>query len=116
METETLRRDYEAKLADMKSSYEAELMSKQKLQEAMERLQNDYNRKVHNVEEQYGSTTTVTAPGGVGMGDEPADSAISMIALANELVSKLRQQNKQTCKQSFLHSNTQNTLVSTCRI
>ena len=88
-ETENLRKEYEAKLAEMKSSYEAELMSKQKLQEEMERLQNDYNRKVHTVEEQYGSTTAVTnvAPGGVGMGDVPADSAISMIALANDLVS-----------------------------
>lgn len=73
----------------MKSSYEAELMSKQKLQEEMERLQNDYNRKVHNVEEQYGSTTALTnvTQGGVGTGDVPADSAISMIALANDLVS-----------------------------
>lgn len=88
-ETENLKREYEAKLAEMKSSYEAELMSKQKLQEEMERLQNDYNRKVHNVEEQYGSTTAVTnvTAGGVEMGAVPADSAISMIALANELVS-----------------------------
>ena len=31
METENLRKEYESKLADMKSSYEAELMSKQKL-------------------------------------------------------------------------------------
>lgn len=85
METENLKKEYEAKLAEMKSSYEAELMSKQKLQEEMERLQNDYNRKVHNVEEHYGSTAV--APAGVGVGDVPADSAISTIALANELVS-----------------------------
>ena len=71
----------------MKSSYEAELMSKQKLQDEMERLQNDYNRKVHNVEEQYGSTASVTnvAPGAVGMGDVTADS-VSVIALANDVV------------------------------
>ena len=89
METENLRKEYEAKLADMKSSYEAELMSKQKLQEEMERLKNDYNRKVHNVEEHYGSSTagTTVAPVGLGGGGVPADSAISVIALANELVS-----------------------------
>ena len=88
METENLRKEYEAKLADMKSSYEAELMSKQKLQEEMERLKNDYNRKVHNVEEHYGSSTagTTVAPVGLGGGGVPADSAISVIALANELV------------------------------
>lgn len=84
METENLRKEYEAKLAEMKSSYEAELMSKQKLQEEMERLQNDYNRKVHNVEEQYASAGDTP---GVGTGAVPADSAISMIALANDLVS-----------------------------
>ena len=89
METENLRKEYEAKLADMKSSYEAELMSKQKLQEEMERLQNDYNRKVHNVEEHYGSITagTTAAQVGVGRGGLPVDSAISLIALANDLVS-----------------------------
>lgn len=89
METENLRKEYEAKLADMKSSYEAELMSKQKLQEEMERLQNDYNRKVHNVEEHYGSTTagTTAAQVGVGRGGLPVDSTISLIALANDLVS-----------------------------
>ena len=89
METENLRKEYEAKLAEMKSSYEAELMSKQKLQEEMERLKNDYNRKVHNVEEHYGSSTAgnTVAPVGVGGGGVPADSAISVIALANELVS-----------------------------
>ena len=90
METENLRKEYEAKLAEMKSSYEAELMSKQKLQEEMERLKNDYNRKVLNVEEHYGSSTarTTVAPVGVGGGGVPADSVISVIALANELVSK----------------------------
>ena len=89
METENLRKEYEAKLAEMKSSYEAEIMSKQKLQEEMERLQNDYNRKVHNVGERYGSSTagTTVAPVGVGEGGVPPDSAISVIALANELVS-----------------------------
>ena len=89
METESLRKEYEEKLADMKSSYEAELLSKQKLQEETERLQNDYNRKVHNVEEQYGSSTagTTVTPVGVGGGGIPADSAISVIALTNELVS-----------------------------
>jgi len=89
METESLRKGYEEKLADMKSSYEAELLSKQKLQEETERLQNDHNRKVHNVEEQYGSSTagTTVTPVGVGEGGVPADSAISVIALANELVS-----------------------------
>ena len=84
METDKLRKEYEAKLAEMKSSYEAEMMSKQKLQEEMERLKNDYNNKVHNVEEQYGSTGDSA---GVGMGAVPADSAISMIALVNDAVS-----------------------------
>lgn len=85
METDKLRKEYESKLAEMKESYEAELMSKQKLQEEMERLKNDYNKKVHNVEEQYagGGGDSV----GVGMGALPADSAISMIALANDAVS-----------------------------
>ena len=89
METENLRKEYETKLADMKSSYEAELMSKQNLQEEMERLKNDYNRKVHNVEELYESSTawTTVAPVGVGGVGMPAESAISVIALANELVS-----------------------------
>jgi len=82
VETEKLRKEYEAKLAVMKSSYEAELMSKQKLQEEMERLQNEYNKKVHNVEEQYADTA------GVGTGAVTAESAISMIALANDLVSR----------------------------
>lgn len=79
VETEKLRKEFEAKLTVMKSSYEAELMSKQKLQEEMERLQNEYNKKVHNVEEQYADTT------GVGTGAVTAESAISMIALANDL-------------------------------
>lgn len=85
METDKLRKEYESKLAEMKESYEAELMSKQKLQEEMEWLKNDYNKKVHNVEEQYagGGGDSV----GVGMGALPADSAISMIALANDAVS-----------------------------
>lgn len=85
METDKLRKEYESKLAEMKESYEAELMSKQNLQEEMERLKNDYNKKVHNVEEQYagGGGDSV----GVGMGALPADSAISMIALANDAVS-----------------------------
>ena len=89
MKTDKLRKEYESKLAEMKESYEAELMSKQKLQEEMERLKNDYNKKVHNVEEQYagggggGGGDSV----GVGMGAVPADSAISMIALANDAVS-----------------------------
>ena len=89
METENLRKEYETKLADMKSSYEAELMSKQKPQEEMVRLQNDSNRKFHNVEEHYGSSTagTTAAPVGVGEGGVPPDSAISVVALANELVS-----------------------------
>ena len=39
----------------MKSSYEAELMS-----EEMERLKNDYNKKVQNVEEHSGSSTVGT--------------------------------------------------------
>ena len=78
METENLRKEYEAKLTEMKASYETELMSKQKLQDEMERLRNDYNRKVHDVEEQYSGER----------GAVPADSAISMIALANDVVSK----------------------------
>ena len=82
METENLRKEFEVKLAEMKASYEAELMSKQKLQEEMERLQNEYNKKVHNVEEQYGNNTT-----GVGTGATPAESTISMIPLASDLVS-----------------------------
>ena len=55
----------------------------------MERLKNDYKRNVHNVEEHYGSSTigTSVAPVGVGGGGVSADSAISVIALANELVS-----------------------------
>ena len=92
METEKLRKEYESKLAEMKESYEAELMSKQKLQEEMERLKNDYNKKVHSVEEQY------TGGGGggggdsvaVGMGAVPEDSAISMIALVNDAVSLIK--------------------------
>lgn len=83
METENLRKEYEAKLTEMKASYETELMSKQKLQDEMERLRNDYNRKVHDVEEQYSGESTMEGRGAV-----PADSAISMIALANDVVSK----------------------------
>ena len=92
METEKLRKEYESKLAEMKESYEAELMSKQKLQEEMERLKNDYNKKVHSVEEQYagggggGGGDSVA----VGMGAVPEDSAISMIALANDAVSLIK--------------------------
>ena len=87
METDKLRKEYESKLAEMKESYEAELMSKQKLQEEMERLKNDYNKKVHNVEEQYAGGGGGGDSVGVGMGALPADSAISMIALANDAVS-----------------------------
>ena len=49
----------------------------------------DYKRKVHNVEEHYGSSTagTTVAPVGMGRGGVPEKSAISVIALANELVS-----------------------------
>lgn len=83
METENLRKEYEAKLTEMKASYETELMSKQKLQDEMELLRNDYNRKVHDVEEQYSGESTMEGRGAV-----PADSAISMIALANDVVSK----------------------------
>lgn len=88
-ETENLRKEYEAKLAEMKSSYEAELMSKQKLQEEMEQLQNDFNNKVHNVEEQYSGKTALTSvtPGGMGTGGQQEEGAISMIASANETVS-----------------------------
>ena len=43
MESEHLRIEYEAKLADMKSSYKAVLMSIQKIQEEMERLKNYEN-------------------------------------------------------------------------
>ena len=73
----------------MKSFYEAELMSKQNLQEEMERLKNDYNRKVHNVEELYGSSTagSTVNPVGVWGGGMPAEGAISVISLANEMVS-----------------------------
>ena len=55
----------------------------------MERPKNDYNRKVHNVEELYESSTaeTTVAPVGVGWGGVPAESAINVIASANELVS-----------------------------
>ena len=87
METDKLRKEYESKLAEMKESYEAELMSKQKLQEEMERLKNDFNKKVHNVEEQYAGGGGGGDSVGVGMGALPADSAISMIALANDAVS-----------------------------
>ena len=95
METEKLRKEYEAKLANMKSSYEAELMSKQKLQEEMERLQSEYDRRVQNVEQKYSaavdshnSNAVVTVhPAGVGSGHMSAGNAISMIALANEQVS-----------------------------
>ena len=83
METENLKKEFEAKLAEMKASYEAELMSKKKLQEEMERLRNDYNRKVHDVEEQFSRETTMEGTGAV-----LADSAISMIALANDVVSE----------------------------
>lgn len=73
----------------MKSSYEAELMSKQKLQEEMEKLQNDFNNKVHNVEEQYSGKTALTSvtSGGMGTGGQQEEGAISMIASANEMVS-----------------------------
>lgn len=86
-ETENLRKEYEAKLAEMKSSYEAELMSKQKLQEEMEQLQNDFNNKVHNVEEQYSGKTALTSvtPGGMGTGGQQEEGTISMIASANEM-------------------------------
>lgn len=52
-ETEKLRQEYEAKMADMKTLYEAEQMSKQKLQAEMDRLKGDYNKKVHDIEEHY---------------------------------------------------------------
>ena len=89
METEHPRKEYESKLADVKSFYEAEPLSKHRLQGEIERRKNDHNRKVHNVEEHYGSSTigTSVAPVGVGGGGVSADSAISVIALANELVS-----------------------------
>lgn len=99
METEKLRKEYESKLAEMKESYEAELMSKQKLQEEMERLKNDYNKKVHNVKGLLHNVEEQYAGGGgggggdsvaVGMGAVPEDSAISMIALANDAVSLIK--------------------------
>ena len=64
-------------------------MSKQRLQEQMKRLKKEYNRKVHNVEEHYGSSTIGASVAPVVVGGEgvPADSATSVIALANELVS-----------------------------
>ncbi|XP_068724675.1 osmotic avoidance abnormal protein 3-like [Montipora capricornis] len=80
METDKLKIEYEAKLAEMRASYEAELMSKKNLQEEIERLQNDYNRKVHIVEEQYGSDTSIKE----GMKAVPIQSDISMIGLETD--------------------------------
>ena len=56
----------------------------------MERPKNDYNRKVHNVEELYESSTagTTVVPVGLGGGGVPAESAINAIALVNDLVSQ----------------------------
>ena len=92
METDKLKIEYEAKLAEMRASYEAELMSKKNLQEEIERLQNDYNRKVHIVEEQYGhvveeqhgSDTSIKE----GMKAVPIQSDISMIGLEADNVSQ----------------------------
>lgn len=81
METDKLKTEYESKLAEMRASYEAELMSKQRLQDEIERLQNDYNRKVHDVEEQYGKDTTTKE----GMNAMPTQSDISMIGLGTDI-------------------------------
>ena len=83
METDKLKTEYESKLAEMRASYEAELMSKQRLQDEIERLQNDYNRKVHDVEEQYGKDTTTKEE----MNAMPTQSDISMIGLGTDIVS-----------------------------
>ena len=53
METAKLKAEYEEQLAEMKEKYQAEQMSKQKLQEEMEKLQTNYNRQVHDIEDQY---------------------------------------------------------------
>lgn len=52
-ETEQVKQDYEAKLAEMKMMFEAEQMSKQKLQEEMVGLKDEYSTKVRAIEEHY---------------------------------------------------------------
>lgn len=86
METDKLKTEYELKLAEMQASYEAELMSKKRLQDEIERLQNDYSRKVHDVEEQYGKDTTAKE----GVSAMPTQSDISMIGLGTDIVSTWR--------------------------
>ena len=73
----------------MKSSYEAELMSKQKLHEEIERLKNDYNKKVQKCWGAFWEfySCDYRCPVGVGGRGVPTGSVISVIALANELVS-----------------------------
>ncbi|XP_001629592.2 kinesin-like protein KIF17 isoform X2 [Nematostella vectensis] len=85
VETEKVRQDYESRLADMKSMYEAEQISKQKLQTEMEKLRAGYNKKVHEIEEQYRADEEGVAAQGVSSVTPEAGSALSVIALEESL-------------------------------
>ena len=73
----------------MKSSYEAVLMSKQKLHEEMERLKNDYNKKGSKCRGAFWEfySWDYRSPAGASERGVPTGSVVSVIALANELVS-----------------------------
>ena len=67
-EAEEIKLEYEEKLSQMKAMFEAEQVSKQKLQEEMKQLKHVYEGKIHDVEEKTGGDI----PGFSGL-REPSD-------------------------------------------
>ena len=92
METAKVKAEYEKQLTEMKAMYEAEQMSKQKLQEEMERLHNNYDKKVHDIEDHYSHDVTAgamaTAQGGQfngGIAEGASESVISVIPITDQV-------------------------------
>jgi hypothetical protein len=74
-------------MSDMKTMYEAEQMSKQKLQAEVDKLKEDYNRKVHDIEEHYAIEEGQVPEGeeykanGLTSDTHETDSTMSIISL-----------------------------------
>ena len=92
METAKVKAEYEKQLTEMKAMYEAEQMSKQKLQEEMEQLHNNYDKKVHDIEDHYSHDVTAgamaTAQGSQfngGIAEGASESVISVIPITDQV-------------------------------
>lgn len=86
-ETEQVKQEYEAKLAEMKKMYEVEQTSKQKLQVEMAGLKDEYKAKVNAIEEHYQAKESTTASQDQGLlSVTPEGSSLSVKNARNEMV------------------------------